>query len=73
MARPEDFVAVGRLLELYQYELSDISGQMPRNLPAQAFWRKVIARLTDGRFTEIRVTEGGWQGVVQRFSVEPAA
>ena len=48
-------------------------GQMPRNLPAQAFWRKVISLLTGGRFTEVQVTEGWWQGVVQRFSYETAA
>ena len=48
-------------------------GQMPGNLPAQAFWRKVITSLTGGRFTEVQVTEGWWQGVVQRFSYETAA
>jgi predicted acetyltransferase len=48
-------------------------GQMPSNLPAQAFWRKVIASITAGRFTEVQVTEGWWQGVVQRFSYETAA
>ena len=48
-------------------------GQMPRNLSAQAFWRKVIASLTHGRFAEVQVTEGWWKGVVQRFSYEPAA
>jgi predicted acetyltransferase len=48
-------------------------GQMPRNLPAQAFWRKVIASLTGDRFTEVQVTQGWWQGVVQRFSYETAA
>jgi len=158
LARTEDFAAVSRMLELYQYELSDIWGQeldtrgeygydltrhaegkrffahvvlvnqhfagfalvapaivtqkdgfwmeqffilkkyrradlgtalarhvfqshpgpwevgeMPRNLPAQAFWRKVIASPTGGRFTEVQVTEGWWQGVVQRFSYETAA
>ena len=48
-------------------------GQMPRNLPAQAFWRKVISSLTGSRFTEVQVTEGWWQGVVQRFSYDTAA
>lgn len=42
-------------------------GQMPMNLPAQDFWRKVIAPLTGGNFTEVQVTQGWWQGVVQRF------
>jgi predicted acetyltransferase len=158
MARPEDFTAVRRMLELYQYELSDIwdqeldahgeygydltrhmegqrffahvvlldehfagfalvapanvtqkegfwmeqffiltkyrhadvgtalarhvfqshpgpweVGQMHRNLAAQAFWRKVIASLTGDRFTEVHVTAGWWQGVVQRFNCEAAA
>ena len=158
IARTEDFVALGRMLELYQYELSDIwdqdldanggygydltrhmegerffahvllvdehyagfalvapavvtrkdgfwmeqffilkkyrhtglgtalahhvfqihpgpweVGQMPGNLSALAFWRKVIASITGGCFTEVQVTEGWWKGVVQRFSYEPAA
>jgi predicted acetyltransferase len=47
-------------------------GQMPRNLAAQAFWRKVIASLTDGRFTEVEVSEGWWRGVVQRFNSQSA-
>ena len=47
-------------------------GQMPRNA-AQAFWRKVFASFTGGCFTEIKVTGGWWQGVVQRFSYEAAA
>jgi hypothetical protein len=45
---------------------------MPRNLAAQAFWRKVIASLTDGRFTEVEVSEGWWRGVVQRFNSQSA-
>ncbi len=48
-------------------------GQMPRNLSAQAFWRKIIAALTGGNFTEVQVTEGWWHGVVQRFHYETAA
>ena len=48
-------------------------GQMNQNLPAQAFWRKVIASATAGRFEEVQVTEGWWQGVVQRFSYNTAA
>jgi predicted acetyltransferase len=47
-------------------------GQMPANLAAQAFWRRVIARITDGQFTEVEVTQGWWQGVVQQFDI-PAA
>ncbi len=48
-------------------------GQMNANLPAQAFWRKVISGLTQGNFTEVQVTEGWWLGVVQRFSCATAA
>lgn len=48
-------------------------GEMPANLPAQAFWRKVIAEVTAGEFTEVQVTEGWWRGVVQRFHVRAAA
>lgn len=42
-------------------------GQMPANRAAQAFWRRVIDAFSAGQFTEIGVTEGRWQGVVQRF------
>lgn len=48
-------------------------GQIPANAAAQTFWRKVVAEQTNGQFTEQRVTEGWWQGVVQRFDVPPAA
>jgi predicted acetyltransferase len=44
-------------------------GQMPANGAALAFWRQVIARLTAGAYTELQVTEGGWQGTVQQFDV----
>jgi predicted acetyltransferase len=42
-------------------------GQMPDNLAAQAFWRRVIAQYTGGAFTETVLTSGWWQGVVQLF------
>ena len=48
-------------------------GQMPANLNAQAFWRKVIGSVTGGNYTEVQVTEGWWKGVVQRFHHEAAA
>lgn len=44
-------------------------GQMPANLPAQAFWRAVIGEVTSGCFQEITVTEGWWKGLVQQFEV----
>jgi predicted acetyltransferase len=156
LARASDFVAIGRMLELYQYELSDIwdqdldtkgeygfdldrhvraersfahialvegryagvalvapaivtrtdghwmeqffvlkkyrrcghglalarhvldchpgpweIGQMPGNVAARAFWRSVISRLTAGNFSEVEVTQGWWQGTVQRFVHQP--
>ena len=48
-------------------------GQMPANTPAQGFWRRVIAGTTGGQFSEVQVTQGWWQGVVQQFHVGAAA
>ena len=45
--------------------------QTEENLPAQAFWRKVIADYTGGNFHEIRVP--GWDGPVQEFAIENSA
>ncbi|MEO5558969.1 MAG: GNAT family N-acetyltransferase [Dokdonella sp.] len=42
-------------------------GQMPVNLAAQDFWRRVISAATEGAFVELQVTQGSWQGVVQQF------
>jgi predicted acetyltransferase len=42
-------------------------GQMPGNHAAQAFWRRVIAQYSGGRFTEHTLRDGAWQGVVQVF------
>ena len=42
-------------------------GQMPENLPAQAFWRRVIGQYTGQRFEERAIVTGWWQGIVQRF------
>lgn len=39
--------------------------EMEENLPAQAFWRKVISQYTDGNFKDTRVEE--WEGPVQIF------
>jgi len=44
-------------------------GQVPANRGAQAFWRKVIARITAGAYVELEVTDGWWLGVVQQFDV----
>jgi predicted acetyltransferase len=158
LAKPEDFAAIGRMLELYQYELSDIwnqdldshgkfgydtskhqlaerffahvllvnqhyagfalvapalvtqqegywmeqffvlkkyrkagnglalarhvfqcypgaweVGQMPGNVAARQFWRSVVTTVTQGHFSEVEVTEGWWQGTVQRFTMPTAA
>ncbi len=43
-------------------------GQMPANVPAQRFWRRVIGEYTGGAFVEHVVTSGWWQGVVQSFT-----
>ena len=65
----------GRALALYTLQsypgLWEV-GQMPANTAAQAFWRQVIGAQTRGDFVELQITEGNWQGVVQRFHV-PAA
>ena len=42
-------------------------GQMPTNLGAQSFWRKVIGEYTGGKFKEQTLRSGWWQGVVQVF------
>ncbi|MBL8328652.1 MAG: GNAT family N-acetyltransferase [Rubrivivax sp.] len=47
-------------------------GQMPDNLPAQAFWRSVIPTVAESPFLELQVTQGWWQGVVQQFPVAAA-
>ncbi|HSI48274.1 MAG TPA: hypothetical protein VLA61_08400 [Ideonella sp.] len=44
-------------------------GQMPGNAAAREFWRHAIATVTRGAFAEIEVTQGWWQGTVQRFTV----
>ncbi|OPA73855.1 GNAT family N-acetyltransferase [Paenibacillus selenitireducens] len=41
-------------------------GQIETNIPAQAFWRKTIARYTNGNYSEIR--EAHWDGPIQTFS-----
>jgi len=43
-------------------------GQMPSNIAAQAFWRKVIGAYTGNRFQEQELRTGPWQGVIQVFT-----
>jgi predicted acetyltransferase len=42
--------------------------QWPTNLPAQAFWRTVIGRYTEGRFEEVTLNTSRIRGVVQAFN-----
>lgn len=43
-------------------------GQMPRNFPAQSFWRRVISDYTGGAFVEHEMNGEGWKGVLQCFT-----
>ena len=47
-------------------------GQMAGNTAAFSFWRQVIGEVTGGQFTELQVTEGWWQGIVQQFNIPDA-
>lgn len=42
-------------------------GQMRKNLPAQAFWRRVIGAYTGAAFVEHDVNDDHWEGVLQCF------
>lgn len=42
-------------------------GELPNNLPAQAFWRRLIADYSGGRYTDQYFTDGTWEGFVQCF------
>ena len=42
-------------------------GQIPLNLPAQAFWRKVIGQYTSGAYTEPEGDQEAWDGPMQCF------
>jgi predicted acetyltransferase len=67
---------IGRALALHSLKSHPGTwevGQMPSNVAAQAFWRKVISEQTSGEFVEVQVTEGWWQGQVQQFQVWAAA
>ena len=47
-------------------------GQMPGNVAATAFWRRVIGEVTGEQFVELQVTEGWWHGLVQQFEIGSA-
>ena len=42
-------------------------GELPDNLPAQAFWRRVIGDYSGGQFTDRFFKDGDWEGFVQCF------
>ena len=44
--------------------------QRDENVAATAFWRRVIARYTDGSYQEIRCDDATWVGPVQTFTSE---
>ena len=44
-------------------------GQMSDNHQAQAFWRRTVSAVVGCQYTELQVTQGGWRGVVQQFTV----
>lgn len=50
--------------------------QLASNLPAQRFWRAVLARYTDGHFTDIEASHENsgwtWRGRVQHFTAPGA-
>lgn len=46
--------------------------EMEANLPAQHFWRKVIAEYTGGRYQEVNLNNKSWQGPVQYFDNSPS-
>jgi predicted acetyltransferase len=46
-------------------------GQINQNVPATAFWRKVIDRYTHGNFQERTLDNENWRGPVQTFVSPP--
>lgn len=42
-------------------------GQMAKNLPAQAFWRRVISEYTAGDYVEHELSDETWDGLLQCF------
>ncbi len=45
--------------------------EMASNLPAQAFWRKIISDYTNGNFEEKWFDDADWRGPIQRFISKP--
>jgi predicted acetyltransferase len=42
--------------------------QRDENVEATAFWRRVIAHYTGGRYQEVRWDDAAWTGPVQSFT-----
>lgn len=42
-------------------------GQMSANHAARLFWQSVVGKITGEHYAEFQVSEGWWQGSVQRF------
>lgn len=42
--------------------------EVAANLPAQAFWRAIIGRYTDGRYEERSYNDERWRGLAQFFN-----
>ena len=45
--------------------------QLAANTRAQAFWRRVIHRYTNGRYREVVLDDDRWRGPVQSFTSPP--
>ena len=43
-------------------------GQMRKNFPARAFWRRVVGDYTGGRFVEHELNDERWEGLLQCFN-----
>jgi predicted acetyltransferase len=46
-------------------------GQVPTNVDARAFWRKIIGRYTGGEYDEFELDDERWRGTVQYFRAGP--
>jgi len=42
-------------------------GQVPANVPAQMFWRKMIQEYTNGQFSDSYLKDDSWDGPLQCF------
>jgi len=73
--RPYRRTGVGRLGARFLFDAHRGKwevGQMPLNLPAQAFWRRTISEYTNGNFVEHELHDARWDGFIQCFDNRPA-